>query len=478
MQYAGQLAEAGLIADAVAYANAAMQLLGKAKADRAAVLSFNVDAVLAAATDWHMRLKAHGAATGASHVRSGQSVVSRFGSFLDRTVMNMLGAADVNPNPAGSSPTPGLSKSGSAASLASSRAAPLLHPGRGGSWGGNEMRRGVTVPDMSSAAHTAMPLQPLQMHSTSNASSPRARSASCAPSAAGVSQSASPHSVNNTSMSPPVPGPPGLVGGPQGRALGSGATSRHVSSWSGVPGPVEGDQRHGVPINGHRRQLSESALGGGSPSSRGHSRSGSVAASETRTSTSKGWLGGIAARILPGSSSKENVTGPGNGSDSDFSHSAGKPPVAPAHPPAQQPVQQSYAYSGLAPPPSFGAWGDAGAAHSAPQIPPSHACAPLWGAQPTQAHNNSGQQWPAHQPAQSGSQGSALGGSMSHHAPQLSASGNFFSQPAPTTAGYVQPSAPSTGTVRPQVPMYGSNVRGNQQYRQWNAGGPPAGPQY
>lgn len=484
MQYAGQLAEAGLIADAIAYSGAAMQLVIKVKSDRAAVLSFNPDAMLAAATDWHTRLKAHGAATGASHTRCGQSVVSRFGNFLDRTVMSMLGAAEVNPNPASISPTPGLSKSGSAASLGSSShpprasgAPPPIQPSRG-SWGGNEFSRGVSAADVTTS-HPAAPLQPLHiplhMRSASNASTPRACSASRAPSGAGISHSVSPRSaVNNTS--PPAPAPTGFAG-PQGIPLGASSAARNASSWSGVPGPNDGGvEHHAAPLNSHRRQVSESALAGNAA----HSNRGNTATTETRAGVSKGWFGGLAARILPGgSSSKENVAGlSGSNSDSDLPHSVGKPPVAPSH--------QPYAYSGLAPPPADGAWGDgAGAVHSAPQLPPSNTSAPAFGSRGS--HDSNASQWSA-PPGVHGMHGGVQGGTVSH-APHASAPG-FFSTSAPMPGSVMQPGVPA-GSMQPptqqqqHAPMYLSNTPGAYppgaygqqqhpgQHGLWNASGTP-----
>lgn len=124
VQYAGRLAEEGLIADALAYAAAALSLASKFKADRyLPVQTVDVDLLTAFSQDLLDRLKAHSAAIGASGTRSGQSVVSRVGSFLDRSVMRMLGTDSPSPSPAE------MSKSASAASLTSSAPAPRHQTG-------------------------------------------------------------------------------------------------------------------------------------------------------------------------------------------------------------------------------------------------------------------------------------------------------------------------------------------------------------
>jgi len=126
VQYSNQLAEEGLIADALAYAEAAVSLATKAKADRhQPAHGSNIDLLGSFAQDLHERLKAHSAAVGASAARSGQSVVSRVGSFLDRSVMRMLGTDNMSPSPAE------ISKSASAASLTSAAVVPRRQQGAG-----------------------------------------------------------------------------------------------------------------------------------------------------------------------------------------------------------------------------------------------------------------------------------------------------------------------------------------------------------
>lgn len=119
VQYAGRLAEEGLIADALAYAAAALSLASKFKADRhLPVQTVDIELLAAFSQDFLDRLKAHSAAIGASSIRSCQSVASRVGSFLDRSVMRMLGTDSPSPSPAE------MSKSASAVSLNSSAPAP------------------------------------------------------------------------------------------------------------------------------------------------------------------------------------------------------------------------------------------------------------------------------------------------------------------------------------------------------------------
>lgn len=135
LQYAGRLAEEGLIADALAYAAAAVSLANQAKVDRhVPVQPISVDLLASFAQDFHERLKAHSAAVGASGTRSGQSVVSRVSSFLDRSMMRMLGTESPSPSPAE------MSKSASAASLTAA-------PPAQSRWSGGHAHRPSVVSD-------------------------------------------------------------------------------------------------------------------------------------------------------------------------------------------------------------------------------------------------------------------------------------------------------------------------------------------
>jgi hypothetical protein len=93
VQYAAQLAECGLVGEALNYSAAAAALAGKARADRRAQhLLFAADHALAAAQDAHARLQAHAAAVGAPPAAtSGVSLMKRVGSFLDNKVQQFIG---------------------------------------------------------------------------------------------------------------------------------------------------------------------------------------------------------------------------------------------------------------------------------------------------------------------------------------------------------------------------------------------------
>ena len=319
-------------------------------------------------------------------------------------------------------------------------AAPVpIHAARG-SWGGNDNRRAASAMDMA-GSQPNLPMQPLHMHSMSNASTPRARSVGPP-----MSRSGSPRSTG-INQSPGDAAATGFAG-PQGVPLGAGSAARNVTSWSGVPGTHEG--HHAVPFGGHRRQVSESALAGNAA----HGNLGSTAATDTTAAVSKGWLGGLAARLMPGSSSKDSVAGmSGSNSDSDLSHS-GKPPVAP--------MSQGYSYSSLAPPPATGAWGEgAGVVQSDPRLPPSNTSAPAWG-----SRSNSASQWPA-APAGNWGQTGAPTGAAGPQAPHAGPPpGSFFSTTAPTAGSVMHPGAPSGNIPVQYEPQGAQGVFGQQQYAQ------------
>ena len=91
MQYAGYLADTREVTDAIACAEAALQLLKQQAAHTATQPSEPV-AARASGMDWRSRLLAYGEATGASVARSEQAVASRVGGSFDRALVGLISA--------------------------------------------------------------------------------------------------------------------------------------------------------------------------------------------------------------------------------------------------------------------------------------------------------------------------------------------------------------------------------------------------
>lgn len=345
VQYAEQLKEAGPVADGIAYSEAAIQLMTKAKVDRSASLPFDADTMLASAMDLRERLNAHAAATGASLTPSGASFVSRVGCFIDKKIMSLMGADEIIPGPAPTTSTPQVSHTPSVASLTPTQSAPLL-----------------------------------QMQSMSGASTPLAL----------CGASSAPYSANFNIFGVHTPSQGSVPAGfaaPQGAPLGAWSAACSAATrggWSSGPAPnaysaYSGASDPQVALeNGHTGQVCEADVA----VDQVQGSQERPLATETKASASK-WLSGFAARMLPATVSKEIVSWlSGSNSDSQPAPSEELPDVG---------ASEEFSHGALAPSASMlraGVHGT-GEERNDPYAPPA-AAPPQWS-----PYAPSGSQWSA-----------------------------------------------------------------------------------
>eukprot|EP00892_Ulva_mutabilis_P007047 jgi/Ulvmu1/4714/UM002_0445.1 len=307
IMYASRLAEEGLIADALAYAGSAASLAIKARADRQLPVQLgNIHLVGSCAQDLHDRLKAHSAAVGASAARSGQSVVSRVGSFLDRSVMRMLGTDSPAPSPAE------MSKSASAASLTSAAAAPRRQTG-GHAWHASFDSESQTLAtSLPVPNHSMNGVHPAAAHSGPRPASPPQH----------TSLMHSMHASHSHPGQHSLEAPDGVHAGPANPDSIQSSLSNGFTAASVQPK---------APLQIHQQLTRNSLL---SPSLPAHSGNAPVRAPQP----SKSWLGGIAAKLLPGGSASSQI----HDASGPPQHGGAPIPYVPMSRPPLQPSTTSY----------------------------------------------------------------------------------------------------------------------------------------